>query len=569
MLRFWSKVNKTDTCWNWTAYKDIIGGKMKFLQLQLSNFGSYNHLELTFDNQGLVLIQGQTGSGKSTVMDAPVWILYGSTAKQGNADDVRNWTSLDKVTRGTLDLLTPDGVEISVIRERGGPGKNDLYWIENDTLMRGKDLNETQHILNERLGISEDLYTAGAYYNEFSPVGSFFTAPAKDRRALLEKLADLSLATKLLERTTHVRRDLKKTLLETSTVTERLGGKLEQLNQSKVNCEADSKRWDQNQKNTIEDLQARHKFFEKEKASKIEALETKSEAWNAKNDVNITRLTKEINRLDKILTDSPPEACETCGQANESTLNVIIKLDRVKDELEQCLKAENPFLPQLDAALELQNHYSTQLESEEGKINPHSERLVLYVKEISAVKEQLAVRKKLLEELTHRYSGLTHIGELTSTLRAALLTKDIKKIENETNRYLTNYFDAELVVSFSITSEGDIDIALSHYGYPCNYRQLSKGQRGLLKLCFSIAVMTAAANKAGVHFNTLFFDESLDGLDSELKIKAFNLFDELALTHDNVIVIEHSQELKSLFANIYSVTMKNDVSTIEVSKNNA
>jgi DNA repair exonuclease SbcCD ATPase subunit len=74
--------------------------------------------------------------------------------------------------------------------------------------------------------------------------------------------------------------------------------------------------------------------------------------------------------------------------------------------------------------------------------------------------------------------------------------------------------------------------------------------------------MTAAANKVGIHFNLLMLDEALDGLDSDLKVKAFNLLSELEKDHASILVIDHAQELKSLFNRRFDVFLEQDRSFI-------
>ena len=167
--------------------------------INAQNFASYEYLDFQFDSTGLCLIQGPTGSGKSTLCDLVPWCLFGKTAKGGSVDEIRSWPgSKITVCHAFLDGLV-------VIRRRGPKAKdNDLCFYEYDyeaevagDITRGKDLNDTQKLLNARLGMDYDLYMAGSYYHEFSQTAQFFTTSAKNRRVLCEQLTDLSLATKL------------------------------------------------------------------------------------------------------------------------------------------------------------------------------------------------------------------------------------------------------------------------------------------------------------------------------------------------------------------------------------
>ena len=75
--------------------------------------------------------------------------------------------------------------------------------------------------------------------------------------------------------------------------------------------------------------------------------------------------------------------------------------------------------------------------------------------------------------------------------------------------------------------------------------------------------MKVSANSAGIQFENLFFDESLDGLDDELKTKAFDLFSELEKDHSSILMIDHAPSFQNLFQNKYKITIDSDISAIE------
>jgi DNA repair exonuclease SbcCD ATPase subunit len=249
----------------------------------VDNFGSYEHAEISFDNLGLTLISGPTGAGKSTIADFVAWGLFGVTSKNGAADDVRAWGS-DQPTKVELEVELPEGT-ITVTRIRGKQTQNDLFWREEsypEKEVRGKDLTETQRLLEQRLGVDAELFLLGSYFSQFSQTDAFFTAKPKDRRETLERITDLSLPVTLAERASEARKLAKKELetLESSLTKEQ--GRQEQLISQRQSLERAYEGWNLQHDRMIAEVQEKSESFESEKATKIEELVSEIETLAAK-----------------------------------------------------------------------------------------------------------------------------------------------------------------------------------------------------------------------------------------------------------------------------------------------
>lgn len=537
---------------------------MKLLKAEVHNFGSYAHLEFDFNDLGLALVHGSTGSGKSTLQDIVCWVLFGVTAKDGNADEVRSWTNPDEATYVLLDVEI-NGQLIGVHRIRGKATENDLYWHEGDSVtpVRGKDLTETQKLLEQRLGVSKDLYIAGAYYNEFSPTGAFFTAKAKNRRELFEKLADLDLPKTIAERTSDERKTCKKDFDQRNRQLDLSIGRLESLRSSYQGSDIRRTEWDLHHSRSIDLLRTKKENFEAEKEEKITKIKENIEKYEILRSRVVAELEKTALRLESEVLTNPKAQCPSCGQVNSKVTKDICRLEEIERDLKFHSEKDNPHTLQLEQARLYNNPYNEQIESEKLKENPFTAQIEGIGTEIEEMGQKVSQLKTQCSELGHTIASLTQLNELSFELRRVLLVRAVKEIEVSTNAYLEKYFDSELRVGFELEDSDDLNISITKNGYPGVYRQMSKGQRGLLKLCFSVSVMKAAANRAGVHFGLLCFDESLDGLDADLKVKAFSLFQELSLSHESILVVEHSSEFKQLFTNSFLVTMENDTSTIQ------
>jgi DNA repair exonuclease SbcCD ATPase subunit len=637
---------------------------VRLLNGTFSNFGSHKHLEIDFSNIGLGLIYGRTGSGKSTIPDTAAWTLFGITAKDGSVDEVRSWQSPGEPTTGVLSVELPDG-KITVTRVRGKQSQNDLYWTEESTpdkLERGKDIVDTQRKLNQRLGMDSDLYLSGAYFHEFSSSGSFFTAKAKDRRALFERIASLELPIKLGDAASSARKEAKADLQSKTSNHDTACGRLQSLKSTFENSCRSSESWEISQKSLIENLGVRAESFEADKASKIAALTKKAEQFEEEKQKQIEELKMltgvfdrdkanklellkksseafEVDRNAKLdawgeqlqqqhaqikddaeysaqigdlkgkLQKLSAEKCKECGgpkagpgcdaireqiasreKARYENKTLLQSFDALADKIEALQASTNPFLSQIQALQDKTHSYAeqiaqvvrqenpypaqisqvastsnphlAQMAAETEKQNPFKAQLEKLAADIIEAEEATVAAKASIAALEYRVSALTQLYDLSFELRGELLKKAVRDIETNTNSILERHFDAELRVTFTLDAD-ELEVSIKKSGYDCVYRQLSKGQRQLLKLSFVVSIMRASANRAGVHFANLFFDESLDGLDADLKVKAFNLFGELETQHESILVIDHLPDFQNLFSKKFKVEMVGDCSVLE------
>lgn len=530
------------------------------------NFGSYKSLEIDFSAPGLSLIYGPTGSGKSTLPDLACWALYGITAKNGGVEDVRAWQTPDEPTSVALYVYTT-GSLIRVNRVRGRQAQNDLYWMEqgDEVPKRGKDLKDTQRLLNERLGVDSSLYLTAAYFSEFSSSANFFLNNSKDRRAILERVANLDLPARLAEKASSTRKTKRTELEKEENVLAKITGQVEYLRLSINRAERDCTEWTKSQQLKIQQIKSKAESFDKDIRDKISVkLSQRGHLLidlldTGAHHAAIEELNQNINRL-------PPESCPTCGKNNPVRKNDLIERRRyIEDELkklEDKRKESNRLKEEIYELEKLPNHYQDQLSSEINTCNPHVEALDRDTKELDRAIYNEAHAAAQVTRLSRDISNLSQLYDLSFNLRGELLNKAVAEVEQSTNNYLEAHFDSEIKVTFSLDAD-TLEVAIQKSSYDCSYSQLSKGQRGLLKLAFVLSVMEAASNKAGVHFDNVFLDEALDGLDSELKVKAFGLLEHLASVHASVYVIDHSPELQQLFTNKLRVYLDGDNSVIE------
>lgn len=558
---------------------------MKILSIQLTNFASYKSLKFTFDKQGLTLIQGPTGAGKSTLMDAIPWVLFGRTAKNGTVDEVLSWPGID-TTHGIV--MFDNGQTIERFR---GPkaGSNDLFMFKDGAITRGKDLPDTQKLINNLLGFDADTYLAGAYFHEFSPTAAFFATNAKNRRQLTEQLADLSLAKTLTQATAEYRKEVKLEHEKLSAEMTKASESITYIHRLRSNEGNKEHGWDIHHKDDIRRQTVLRDRFKSEKDKKYAEIKEKfkinSEALQQTIDtVGSTIVNQEIlltqqHKYDAALSACKDIECDKCGSKldasernqihlginrlilqkaeNDQNIRTLARLKADRHRLDVQLKE------QLDELKSQRNIHIDNLEYLENKVNPHTETVKMLSDEAAVQYDKVVQLKLDIDSFAVELADLELLQQVTNSFRMLLIQNTINELETATNTILTDYFDGELRVAFSVEDSDKLDVTITKNGNTCSYTQLSKGQRQLLKLSFAVSVMSRISDHHGIDFGSIFLDESLDGFDDTLKVKAYGLLQSLSLKHDSVFVVEHNSDLKQMFTNTISVKLIDGYSHFE------
>jgi exonuclease SbcC len=539
---------------------------MRIVSLSVKNFGSYESLSLEL-NEGLTLIQGSTGAGKSTIMDAALWCMYGVTAKNGTVDDVRNWKNLDEVTEGEIVIETR-GEQIKIYRVRGKSTENDLVMTTNGNEVRGVNSKETQKLINQTLGVDEKQFTACCYYNEFSLSAQFFTATPLDRRKTFTNLCDLTFPNELLKKIDDESKKTKKLLEEVvskkasvSVDTSKLKGEVETLQKWLYTRKAELDA-------SLELLAEEKKKFDLRLEDKKRSVQRRVSEWDERTKREIGKLEQDIGTLKQ---PNPDTRCTKCDQSlpeqviHKHEEQVQAALERLTKELDNKKSLVNPYLAERAELFYEDETFDEHIKLQKAKQLEELTKLTSTLdetdKKYQFKKGQLTALNVQYNALNDRLSALKCTSGHTTNLRSKLLESAIRAIQQGMNTLLAEHFDSDLKVYMEIT-EDHLEVLIDKSGYTSNFKQLSKGQRQLLKLCFSVAVMEVVSNQLGIRFGNLFFDEAIEGLDEPLKLKAFTVFEKLSIDRNSVLVVDHTVSFQNMFSTQYIVNTIQDTSRL-------
>lgn len=147
-------------------------------------------LDLDLANQGMILIQGEIGVGKTALVDAITWALYGQTSprKAGangatfRGDEVIHDDYNETKVAVTLELQgKSDHVVVTRTKQRGkGAAVTVDGWVEKDGIKGGV----AQELINRIVGLPYPLWRTCVSLGQ-GAVGNFATDADKARKALL------------------------------------------------------------------------------------------------------------------------------------------------------------------------------------------------------------------------------------------------------------------------------------------------------------------------------------------------------------------------------------------------
>lgn len=164
---------------------------MRITRIAATDFMGYEELDLDLADVGQVAITGLNNHGKSAILDALLWTLYG---RVGREVDQR---SADRLIRrgcqtmtGVVSFTTPLGHEVTVTREKPQGRTGTLDLIVDGAPAKQHTLSETQVRIERLIGLDFDALLAGPFMvQEQSSI--FMKAQPRDRKDLLIRLLGL------------------------------------------------------------------------------------------------------------------------------------------------------------------------------------------------------------------------------------------------------------------------------------------------------------------------------------------------------------------------------------------
>ena len=544
-----------------------------FRKLRWKNLLSTGNLftELNLNNESTTLIVGTNGSGKSTMLDALCFCLFGKPFRNINKLQlVNSINTKDTVVEVEFDIGTKSYKVVRGIK----PNLFEIY-CNGNLLTQDAAIKDYQEYLEKFiLKLNYKSFTQIVILGSasFTP---FMQLSASDRRSIIEDLLDIQI----FSRMNSIVKDKVQIAKENISEKKHEIGLLEQKYNLKKEYVDELKRNNEDRiAEYVEEIQSNQSAIQT-LHEEISTITDQYEALNAivENKIEIEGKVKKLTKLESQIESNVSkfqkdihffghnDDCPTCRQAialefKEAQLSVLTT------KAEEC-----------NTALEQLNTLQVKVASDNSSITEMNKQITKLNKQIEDIRNASTVSDKDEQELNAIKEQLseikihinTFIDELNYYSTAALMLKDtgiktkivkqyLPVINKLVNKYLTTL---DFFVNFNL-DESFKETIKSRHRDDFSYASFSEGEKQRIDMALMLTWRAVAKLKNSTNTNILIldeiFDSSLDTNGTEDLMKILSM-----LENTNLFVISHKGDiLQDKFRNVIRFEKVNNFSRI-------
>lgn len=543
-----------------------------FKKLRWKNFLSTGNVftEIELNKHNTTLIVGENGAGKSTILDALTFALFGKPFRKINKPQL-----LNTITQKGLSVeieFSIGKIEYKIVRGIK-PTVFEVY--QNGSLLnQSAESKDYQDILEKQIlkinykSFCQVVVLGSATYQPFMQL------TAAQRREIIEDLLDLQIFSTMnsllkdkvsfntkdmsecdkniavvSERIDMTRKHLMKIQMDNSKLIE---DKKERIDKTKKDIDTLSVQF-QTITDTIEKLSKKTVNLDKLKLSSKELSSLKSKIEN-----KFDSLKEEID----FFTEN--DQCPTCKQ----NIDVSFKENTIKEKTNEISTVENGLSQLIDKYLKVQkkiediikiNDQISDNKFEAHKIKTKINSLNEYIndlnEEMSSIKNivktednvDIKVYEEKLEEYKDEYNKLKNEKELYTC--AATMLKDsgiksriIKQYVPIINKFINKYLSSmEFMCQFELDENFD-EVIKSRYRDEFSYGSFSEGEKFRINLAILFTWRSIAKMRNSINTNILILDEVMDSsLDANGTEEFLKLIKNLS-KDTNIFIISHKRD---------------------------
>jgi DNA repair exonuclease SbcCD ATPase subunit len=554
---------------------------------------------INFDRHDLTLVLGENldlggdgsrnGTGKTTIINALSYALYGQALTNIRRDNLINKTN-GKNMLVSLEF-TVNGQDYRVERGRK-PNVLKLYVNSEEQQTTDDaqgDSRETQDAIESILGMSHDMFRHVLALNTYNE--PFLSLKANDQRVIIEQLLGITLLSERAEKIKELNRATKETItaeeLRMRAVQEanrRIEEQIESLKKRQTlwlkkqqqDCDGLRGAIDGLEHIDIDQEVQAHRDLEEHNNNKKIADDARK--WIASIDLDQARLEKTRASLQKDIERLQEHRCHACGQEiHDATQDEILqtKQQALQDADMQWLANDTQrtahaqtildlgdlrtpptvFYDNLEQALNHRNSLDQlrkDLANRMADVDPYDEQ-------ISEMQGQAlqTVSYDTLNELTRLQEHQDFLLKLLTNKDSFIRKKIIEQNLSYLNARLTHYLD-RIGLPHQVTFQNDLSVEITELGRDLDFDNLSRGERNRLILSMSWAFRDVWESLYSP-INLLFIDELVDsGMDTSGVENSLALLKKMSRERQkSVWLVSHRDELIGRVENILRVIKEN------------
>ena len=550
--------------------------------------------EINFTKSTNTLIIGQNGAGKSTILDALCFGLFGKPFRKINKPQLLN-------SINGRDALVE--VEFNIGQKRykviRGIKPNVFEIYLNDVLLnQDAAAKDYQEVLEKNiLKLNYKSFTQVVILGSASFV-PFMQLSAADRRTIIEDLLDIQIFSSMnaivKEKMSALKDGITKSKYDIKLVEEKINLQKQNIEENKKNNDAEIKRkleeigksklQHNKLQNDVELINKHITVLQGKVGDKKEKLDKKAKGLfqiKGKVQTNIDRNEKEIQFYEN------NHDCPTCKQS----ITPEWKDSQVKEKTEK-INTQRTGLQEIDEELTKVTNEVKEITDILNHINAHNGEIIKHTSTMTSITQYIVKLNGEIDELTKKgvetegsdqklielekelksYTTLykeqlseKHYHEFAGTLLkdGGIKTRIIKQYLPIMNKLINKYLTAmDFFVNFNINENFEETIKSRHRD-EFSYANFSEGEKMRIDLALLFTWRQIAKLKNSTNTNLLIldevFDSSLDTVGTEEFLKLIN---EMG-TDTNVFVISHKgDQLFDKFRSIIKFEKKNNFSRI-------
>lgn len=171
---------------------------LTFTTMNVVGFCSIENLHIPLNPSCTILIKAPNGKGKSTILSALVWAIYGKNLK--GVSEVTTWENVrPKDYQGVMvEVFFQKGEHIykiircqkcNIVLEDGAKGKDRLILMKDNEVVNVKGKNKLQDAINAELGLSYTLFMNSIMFGQ--GIKRLIQESNSDKKKIFEEVFDL------------------------------------------------------------------------------------------------------------------------------------------------------------------------------------------------------------------------------------------------------------------------------------------------------------------------------------------------------------------------------------------